>query len=99
MVVEPVMTLTSFIAPHNTAAFFIFTYIDVLQTVVSAAKRHLLSEDVIKIQDFQEKKLTVAHLATGSKGKAVFALALSCSKLSHVIIQTFFVCFFSPIFF
>ncbi|XP_019937357.1 pentatricopeptide repeat-containing protein 2, mitochondrial isoform X2 [Paralichthys olivaceus] len=35
------------------------------------AKRHLLSEDVIKLQDFQEKKLTVAHLATGSKGNYI----------------------------
>ncbi|XP_053267030.1 pentatricopeptide repeat-containing protein 2, mitochondrial [Pleuronectes platessa] len=37
----------------------------------SGAKRHLLSEDVIKLQDFQEKKLAVAHLATGSKGNYV----------------------------
>ncbi|XP_068430544.1 pentatricopeptide repeat-containing protein 2, mitochondrial [Clinocottus analis] len=32
------------------------------------AKRHLLSEDVIKLQDFQQKKLAVAHLVTGSNG-------------------------------
>uniref|UniRef100_UPI0037E8CD86 pentatricopeptide repeat-containing protein 2, mitochondrial n=1 Tax=Semicossyphus pulcher TaxID=241346 RepID=UPI0037E8CD86 len=32
------------------------------------AKRHLLSEDIIKLQDFQQRKLTVAHLVTGSKG-------------------------------
>ncbi|KAM8827562.1 pentatricopeptide repeat-containing protein 2, mitochondrial isoform 2-T2 [Spinachia spinachia] len=31
------------------------------------AKRHLLSEDVIKLQDFQQRKLAVAHLVTGSK--------------------------------
>lgn len=32
------------------------------------AKRHLLSEDVVKLQDFQQKKLAVAHLAAGSEG-------------------------------
>ncbi|XP_034566343.1 pentatricopeptide repeat-containing protein 2, mitochondrial [Notolabrus celidotus] len=32
------------------------------------AKRHLLSEDIIKLQDFQQRKLAVAHLAYGSKG-------------------------------
>ncbi|XP_056146993.1 pentatricopeptide repeat-containing protein 2, mitochondrial [Lampris incognitus] len=31
-------------------------------------KRHLLSEDVLKLQDFQQRKLAVAHLVTGSKG-------------------------------
>ncbi|XP_071322249.1 pentatricopeptide repeat-containing protein 2, mitochondrial [Trachinotus anak] len=35
------------------------------------AKRHLLSEDVIKLQDFQQKKLAVAHLVTGSKGNYI----------------------------
>ena len=37
-------------------------------TVLSAAKRHLLSEDVIKLQNFQQRKLAVAHLVTGHKG-------------------------------
>ncbi|XP_067294703.1 pentatricopeptide repeat-containing protein 2, mitochondrial [Pseudorasbora parva] len=32
------------------------------------AKRHLLSEDVLKLQDFQQRKLTVAHRVLGSKG-------------------------------
>ncbi|KAK7173270.1 hypothetical protein R3I93_003170 [Phoxinus phoxinus] len=32
------------------------------------AKRHLLSEDVVKLQDFQLKKLAVAHRVSGSKG-------------------------------
>ncbi|XP_077087224.1 pentatricopeptide repeat-containing protein 2, mitochondrial isoform X2 [Siphateles boraxobius] len=32
------------------------------------AKRHLLSEDVVKLQDFQQKKLAVAHRVSGSKG-------------------------------
>lgn len=31
------------------------------------AKRHLLSEDVIKLQNFQQKKLAAAHLITGSQ--------------------------------
>ncbi|KAM9307441.1 pentatricopeptide repeat-containing protein 2, mitochondrial isoform 2-T2 [Pholidichthys leucotaenia] len=31
-------------------------------------KRHLLSEDTIKLQDFQQRKLVVAHLITGSEG-------------------------------
>ncbi|KAK2819363.1 hypothetical protein Q5P01_024924 [Channa striata] len=35
------------------------------------AKRHLLSEDVIKLQNFQQRKLAVAHLATGSKGNYI----------------------------
>ncbi|KAF7653949.1 hypothetical protein LDENG_00076740 [Lucifuga dentata] len=35
------------------------------------AKRHLLSEDVIKLQDFQQRKLGVAHLVTGSKGNFI----------------------------
>ncbi|XP_051552260.1 pentatricopeptide repeat-containing protein 2, mitochondrial-like [Myxocyprinus asiaticus] len=32
------------------------------------AKRHLLSEDVVKLQDFQQRKLAVAHQVSGSKG-------------------------------
>ncbi|XP_047425764.1 pentatricopeptide repeat-containing protein 2, mitochondrial [Mugil cephalus] len=32
------------------------------------AKRYLLSEDVIKLQDFQQRKLAVAHHAMGPKG-------------------------------
>ncbi|XP_034753143.1 pentatricopeptide repeat-containing protein 2, mitochondrial isoform X1 [Etheostoma cragini] len=35
------------------------------------AKRHLLSEDVIKLQDFQQRKLAVAHLVTGTKGNYI----------------------------
>ncbi|XP_031173516.2 pentatricopeptide repeat-containing protein 2, mitochondrial isoform X1 [Sander lucioperca] len=35
------------------------------------AKRHLLSEDVIKLQDFQQRKLAVAHLVTGMKGNYI----------------------------
>nr|XP_046230625.1 pentatricopeptide repeat-containing protein 2, mitochondrial isoform X1 [Scatophagus argus] len=35
------------------------------------AKRHLLSEDVIKLQNFQQRKLAVAHLASGSKGNYI----------------------------
>ncbi|XP_074473454.1 pentatricopeptide repeat-containing protein 2, mitochondrial [Sebastes fasciatus] len=35
------------------------------------AKRHLLSEDVIKLQDFQQRKLAVAHRVTGSKGNYI----------------------------
>ncbi|XP_028318903.1 pentatricopeptide repeat-containing protein 2, mitochondrial isoform X2 [Gouania willdenowi] len=34
-------------------------------------KRHLLSEDVIKLQDFQRRKLAVAHLATGTEGNFI----------------------------
>ncbi|XP_067430769.1 pentatricopeptide repeat-containing protein 2, mitochondrial [Thunnus thynnus] len=37
----------------------------------AGAKRHLLSEDVIKLQDFQQRKLAVAHLVTGSKGNYI----------------------------
>ncbi|XP_029941365.1 pentatricopeptide repeat-containing protein 2, mitochondrial [Salarias fasciatus] len=35
------------------------------------AKRHLLSEDVVKLQDFQQKKLAVAHRAAGSEGSFI----------------------------
>lgn len=35
------------------------------------AKRHLLSEDVIKLQDFQQRKLAVAHHVSGSEGEVV----------------------------
>ncbi|XP_030291764.1 pentatricopeptide repeat-containing protein 2, mitochondrial [Sparus aurata] len=35
------------------------------------AKRHLLSEDVIKLQNFQQRKLAVAHLVTGHKGNYI----------------------------
>ncbi|XP_070706953.1 pentatricopeptide repeat-containing protein 2, mitochondrial [Pempheris klunzingeri] len=33
----------------------------------TGAKRHLLSDDVLKLQDFQLRKLNVAHRVTGSK--------------------------------
>ncbi|XP_038164595.1 pentatricopeptide repeat-containing protein 2, mitochondrial [Cyprinodon tularosa] len=35
------------------------------------AKRHLLSEDVIRLQDFQQRKLAVAHLVNGSEGNYI----------------------------
>ncbi|XP_019727737.1 pentatricopeptide repeat-containing protein 2, mitochondrial [Hippocampus comes] len=35
------------------------------------AKRHLLSEDVVKLEDFQRRKLAVAHLITGSEGNFI----------------------------
>ncbi|XP_063334272.1 pentatricopeptide repeat-containing protein 2, mitochondrial isoform X2 [Pelmatolapia mariae] len=35
------------------------------------AKRHLLSEDVIKLQDFQQRKLAVAHHVNGSEGNYI----------------------------
>lgn len=35
------------------------------------AKRYLLTEDVIKLQDFQQRKLALAHLATGSEGNFI----------------------------
>ncbi|XP_030209514.1 pentatricopeptide repeat-containing protein 2, mitochondrial [Gadus morhua] len=34
-------------------------------------KRNLLSEDVVKLQDFQQRKLSVAHLITGPEGSYV----------------------------
>ncbi|CAL8320367.1 unnamed protein product [Lota lota] len=34
-------------------------------------KRNLLSEDVVKLQDFQQRKLSVAHLITGPNGNYV----------------------------
>ncbi|XP_030598780.1 pentatricopeptide repeat-containing protein 2, mitochondrial [Archocentrus centrarchus] len=35
------------------------------------AKRHLLSEDVIRLQDFQQRKLAVAHHVSGSEGNYI----------------------------
>ncbi|KAM9735456.1 pentatricopeptide repeat-containing protein 2, mitochondrial [Menidia menidia] len=35
------------------------------------AKRYLLTEDVVKLQDFQQRKLAVAHLVTGSEGNFI----------------------------
>uniref|UniRef100_A0A8C7MN53 Uncharacterized protein n=1 Tax=Oncorhynchus kisutch TaxID=8019 RepID=A0A8C7MN53_ONCKI len=32
-----------------------------------SAKRHLLSEDVVKLQEFQQRKQAVAHQVSGSK--------------------------------
>lgn len=40
------------------------------KSVSSIAKRHLLSEDVVKLQNFQQKKLAVAHLLNGTQGDA-----------------------------
>uniref|UniRef100_A0A4W6BLP0 Uncharacterized protein n=1 Tax=Lates calcarifer TaxID=8187 RepID=A0A4W6BLP0_LATCA len=40
--------------------------------VESVAKRHLLSEDIVRLQDFQQRKLAV-----------FLSLALSCNKLCH----------------
>ncbi|XP_034094867.1 pentatricopeptide repeat-containing protein 2, mitochondrial [Gymnodraco acuticeps] len=37
----------------------------------TGAKRHLLSQDVIKLQEFQKNKLAVAHLLTGAKGNYI----------------------------
>ncbi|XP_054614211.1 pentatricopeptide repeat-containing protein 2, mitochondrial [Dunckerocampus dactyliophorus] len=39
------------------------------------AKRHLLSEDAIRLQDFQRRKLAVAHLIAGSDGNFIELLA------------------------
>ncbi|KAM7392599.1 hypothetical protein PAMA_007624 [Pampus argenteus] len=49
----------------------------------AGAKRYLLSEDVIRLQDFQQRKLAVAHLATGSKGNYIemFNQKLKSKKL------------------
>uniref|UniRef100_H3CPX0 Pentatricopeptide repeat-containing protein 2, mitochondrial n=1 Tax=Tetraodon nigroviridis TaxID=99883 RepID=H3CPX0_TETNG len=35
------------------------------------AKRHLLPEDVVKLQNFQQKKLAVAHLLNGTEGNFI----------------------------
>ncbi|KAF3849309.1 hypothetical protein F7725_015806 [Dissostichus mawsoni] len=37
----------------------------------AAQERHLLSQDVIKLQEFQKNKLAVAHLVTGAKGNYI----------------------------
>lgn len=50
------------------------------------AKRHLLSEDVIKLQDFQQRKLAVAHHVNGSEGKVVI-LATGPALQIYVILN------------
>lgn len=35
------------------------------------AKRHLLSEDIVKLQKFQQSKLAVAHLLNGTEGDVI----------------------------
>lgn len=35
-----------------------------------------MSEDVIKLQDFQQRKLAVSHLVTGSNGNAVVVVSV-----------------------
>ncbi|XP_028457810.1 pentatricopeptide repeat-containing protein 2, mitochondrial isoform X3 [Perca flavescens] len=42
-----------------------------MQCNSATSKRHLLSEDVIKLQDFQQRKLAVAHLVSGTKGNYI----------------------------
>ncbi|XP_041667212.1 pentatricopeptide repeat-containing protein 2, mitochondrial isoform X2 [Cheilinus undulatus] len=44
------------------------------------AKRHLLSEDIIRLQEFQQKKLAVAHLAYGSKGNYIEVFSQKLQK-------------------
>lgn len=45
--------------------------IDINKSVSSVAKRHLLPEDVVKLQNFQQKKLAVAHLLNGTEGDVI----------------------------
>lgn len=60
-----------------------FIVMCIIGTVISAAKRHLLSEDVIKLQNFQQRKLAVAHLVTGHKGD----VALIVSKMNFFFVM------------
>lgn len=41
------------------------------KSVSFVAKRHLLPEDVVKLQKFQQSKLAVAHLLNGTKGDVI----------------------------
>nr|XP_061800614.1 pentatricopeptide repeat-containing protein 2, mitochondrial [Nerophis lumbriciformis] len=50
-----------------------------------AAKRHLLSEDVVKLQDFQRRKLAVAHLITGSDGNFIEMISHKLQRNSLVL--------------
>lgn len=50
------------------------------KSVSSVAKRHLLSEDVVKLQNFQQKKLAVAHLLNGTEGDAI-VLQVAASEI------------------
>ncbi|XP_072310680.1 pentatricopeptide repeat-containing protein 2, mitochondrial [Eucyclogobius newberryi] len=50
------------------------------------AKRHLLTEDVIKLQEFQQKKLSVAHLITREEGNFIVLFNQKLQK-SELILQ------------
>uniref|UniRef100_A0A3B3ZN33 Uncharacterized protein n=1 Tax=Periophthalmus magnuspinnatus TaxID=409849 RepID=A0A3B3ZN33_9GOBI len=53
------------------AALYIQTCVDFVYLCIFVARRHLLTEDVIKLQEFQQKKLAVAHLITRSEGNFI----------------------------
>lgn len=55
--------------------------------VSSVAKRHLLPEDVVKLQNFQQKKLAVAHLLNGTEGDA-FLLFFVASQIQFCPFDT-----------
>nr|XP_057921014.1 pentatricopeptide repeat-containing protein 2, mitochondrial isoform X2 [Doryrhamphus excisus] len=50
------------------------------------ALRHLLSEDVIRLQDFQRRKMAVAHLITGSDGNFIALLTQKLQR-NNLILQ------------
>uniref|UniRef100_A0A3B5KU22 Pentatricopeptide repeat-containing protein 2, mitochondrial n=1 Tax=Xiphophorus couchianus TaxID=32473 RepID=A0A3B5KU22_9TELE len=54
---------------------------------LSCLFKHLLSEDVIKLQDFQQKKLAVAHLVTGSDGEKLFDLFREKMQRNELILR------------
>ncbi|KAJ7988346.1 hypothetical protein DPEC_G00322610 [Dallia pectoralis] len=55
-------------------------------TCREGAKRHLLSEDVVKLQDFQRRKLVVAHQMSGSKSNFFEAFNKKLKK-NELILQ------------
>ncbi|GAA6219295.1 pentatricopeptide repeat-containing protein 2, mitochondrial [Lates japonicus] len=51
------------------------------------AKRHLLSEDVVKLQDFQQRKLAVAHLARSSQGNYIELFSEKLQRKNQLILK------------
>lgn len=49
------------------------------------AKRHLLPEDVVKLQKFQQSKLAVAHLLNGTKGDVILLQIITSEFQFYVL--------------
>lgn len=59
------------------------------KSVSFVAKRHLLPEDIVKLQKFQQSKLAVAHLLNGAKGDVILLQVIASEfQLDVLTLQT-----------